>query len=151
MLAALTGASPWWWIIAGLVIGALELLTFSFLLIWPGMAAVAVGLALFVHPGLAGEWQVALFGLLAVGFTIAGRALRPNGEAEGERGSGALNRRGARLVGREVVIRNLSGDVAEVEVDGEFWRARSVGGALVAGAAAQVVSVEGATLVVSPR
>jgi membrane protein implicated in regulation of membrane protease activity len=151
VLSFLTGASPWWWIVAGLVIGSLELLTFSFLLIWPGLAAVAVGVALFVHPALSGEWQVALFGLLAIGFTIAGRALRSTGQAEGDRGVGALNRRGVRLVGREVVIRSLSGDVAEVEVDGELWRARSPEAPLAAGAAAEVVAVEGAMLVVRPR
>ncbi|MFN3613418.1 MAG: NfeD family protein [Rubrimonas sp.] len=151
MLDFLVGVSPWWWIIAGLAIGSLELLTFSFLLLWPGMAAVAVGLALFVHPDLSGEGQVALFGLLALGFTVAGRALRPNGEAEGDRAAGALNRRGARLVGRDVVVRGQSADLAEVEVDGEIWRARSCGAALTVGASAEVVALDGATLIVRPR
>ncbi|PIP97569.1 MAG: hypothetical protein COW75_05210 [Rhodobacterales bacterium CG18_big_fil_WC_8_21_14_2_50_71_9] len=127
MFAFLTGAAPWWWIIAGLALGAVEMLTFSYILIWPGLAAVAVGLWLFAQPGLSGGGQVALFALLSLAFAVAGRAwvMRrkpPPPEAAG------LNRRAARLVGRRArVAEALGGDLCEVEIEGERWRARGAG------------------------
>ena len=141
---------PWLWVGAGVVLAALEMLVPSFLLIWPGLAALAVGLVLFAVPSLGLAGQVALFAVLAVGFTLAGRAwvLRHRG-VSGDHP--LLNRRGARLVGHRGVARGaFSGGRGTVEVDGELWQARARGTVFPDGAV-EVVAAHGAELTVEPR
>ncbi len=148
MFAFLTGAAPWWWIIAGLALGAVEMLAFSYILIWPGMAAVAVGLWLFAHPALSGDWQVALFAALSLAFTLAGRAWVMRGGPTSSQNPG-LNRRAARLIGRRArVAEALGGDLCEVEIEGERWRARGAG-PLDPGAERAVRGVDGMTLLLA--
>jgi membrane protein implicated in regulation of membrane protease activity len=138
--------AAWLWIVAGLILGAVEMLSFSYVLIWPGMAAVLVGLWLFASPGTPLWSQVTAFAVLALVLTAAGRA------ALARRGAtpapGGLNRRAARLIGRQVRVRAVSDGIAEVEVDGEIWRARGDG--LAEGQVAAVEAVEGATLRLAP-
>lgn len=145
MLAFLAGASPWWWIIAGLVLAAAEALSFSLVLIWPALAATTVGLWLFVQPGLSPEGQLVLFAAFSIGFAVAGRAALARRRGAPEDGP-RLNRRGARLEGRRVRVLAWDGAMAEVEVDGERWRARMAGDAPTAQPYAVVAGVEGATL-----
>lgn len=133
----------WLWLIVGLALGVAEMLTGTYFLIWPGLAAAAVGLALFAAPGLGLGGQVALFALLALGLTVAGRAVvmrraRP--------AAGGLNRRGDRLVGRMARVRGVVDGVVEVEVDGELWRGRS-DARFAPGDAAEIAGLDGATLV----
>jgi membrane protein implicated in regulation of membrane protease activity len=139
--------AAWLWLVGGLVLGAAELLSFSYFLIWPGLAAVAVGLWLVAAPATELWTQVALFAVLALALTAAGRKLVAREGAAPA--AGGLNRRGARLVGRQVRVRSVTHDVAEVEVDGEIWRARGEG--LSEGETAVVASVDGATLVLRRR
>lgn len=71
----LTDISPWWWIAFGIALGVVEMATMSFFLIWPALAAIAVGLFLIVAPSTSGEIQIAVFAILAVVLTFAGRYL----------------------------------------------------------------------------
>lgn len=141
---------PWLWLGAGVALAALEMVVPSFLLVWPGLAAVAVGLVLFAAPSLGGSGQVALFAVLAVAFTLAGRAwvLRrrePAGDHPG------LNRRGARLIGHRGVAKGrFTGGRGTVEVNGELWQARARG-AIFPDGAVEVVAATGAELTVEPR
>lgn len=143
-------SAPWLWIGAGVALAALEMLVPSFLLIWPGAAALVVGLVLFVWPGLGLAGQGVLFAVLAVGFTLAGRAWimsrnRPGGDHP------ALNRRGRRLIGHRGTARGaFTGGRGAVEIEGELWQARARGVVLPDGAV-EVVGAEGTELVVEPR
>lgn len=148
MFAFLNGAAPWWWLIAALALGALEMLSFSYILLWPGLAALAVGLWLFLQPDLGGGGQVALFAVLSLAFTVAGRALvmRRPAPAGGRPG---LNQRAARLIGRQAVVATQAdGTAVEVEIDGELWRARCAL-PLTAGATVRITGVDGAILEVT--
>ena len=74
LFSSLDGASPWWWIALAIALGAVEMLTFTYFLIWIALAALAVGLAMIAIP-LGGQEQVIAFALLSILFTIAGRYL----------------------------------------------------------------------------
>lgn len=142
--------APWLWIGAGVALAALEMIVPSFLLIWPGLAALAVGLVLFAMPGLGLGGQGVLFAVLAIGFTLGGRAYVLRHKA-GPGDHPGLNRRGARLVGRRGVARGaFAGGRGSIEIDGELWQARATG-AVFPNGAVEVVGAEGAELIVAPR
>jgi|GEM_PF-6598628 inner membrane protein len=58
-------ASPWVWIVVGLVVAALEVVRPGRLAVWLGMAIIAVGLVLLVLPGISLAMQLGLFAVLA--------------------------------------------------------------------------------------
>lgn len=143
-------SAAWLWVGAGVALAALEMVVPSFLLLWPGAAALAVGLVLFVWPGLGVAGQAILFAVLAVGFTLAGRAWVISG-ARPPRAHPGLNQRGRRMVGHRGRARGaFVGGRGSVEIDGELWQARSRGVVLPDGAV-EVVGADGAELVVEPR
>ena len=85
MFGFLQAMSPWWWVAFAVALGALEMATMSFFLIWPALAALVLALVHWLMPGLGGEVQVVLFAALAVAMTFAGRGLLNrygDGEAE---------------------------------------------------------------------
>jgi membrane protein implicated in regulation of membrane protease activity len=142
--------AAWLWIIAGVALGAAEMLVPSFYLIWPGLAALAVGLTLLAVPSLGLAGQVTLFALLAVGLTLAGRRyLLDHLPQSGHRP--ALNQRGRRMIGRRGMARGrFTGGRGTVEIDGELWQARARG-AVVSDSDVEVVDAEGMTLTVEAR
>jgi membrane protein implicated in regulation of membrane protease activity len=150
LLDFLYGISPWWWVTLGVVLIGLEMATMSFFLIWPGFAALVIGLMLAFWPDLGGEAQVALFAGLAIAFTWIGRTIiARTGQAETDRPQ--LNRRTGRLIGRraKVVISFESGE-GKVEIDGVRWRARNTGAEVEKGAEVTVTGAEGMILKVEP-
>ena len=147
----LNGASPWWWIAAGIGLGIVEMLTFSFFLIGPGIAAVVVGVVLWMAPGMSGAIQMLIFAALSIGLTLAARGYvlnrKPDSEVPG------LNDRAAQMVGRMAVVVDgfAAGGTGNVEVDGVRWRAQlSEGaGAPAPGDVLRITDTRGMTLVVS--
>lgn len=143
-------AAPWLWITLGVALAAAEMLVPSFLLIWPGLAALAVGLVTFLWPSLGIAGQAVLFALLAVAFTLIGRRyLLDHLPVRGNRP--ALNQRSQRLIGHRGTARgSFSGGRGTVEIEGELWQARARG-PVVSEASVEVVAAEGLTLTVEPR
>ena len=61
----------WWhWLVLGLGLGLLELLVPSFFIIWFGLGALLVGLAMMVLPELSFTTQVALWTVASVAMTV---------------------------------------------------------------------------------
>ena len=151
LFSFLDGASPWWWIALGLGLGAVEIMTFSFFLIWPGLAAIAVGALMWVAPGMSGTMQLLMFAGLSIVLTLMGRWLvltrKPTSELPG------LNNRASQLVGRTAIVLDgfHAGGSGNVEVDGVRWRGRLTEGADVPapGSVLQVSGADGMTLVLS--
>ncbi|MEO0081948.1 MAG: NfeD family protein [candidate division WOR-3 bacterium] len=134
--------SPVFWIVAGLVIAALEMVVPGFFIIWFGVAGVVTGiLAIFIR----NQWaQFGIFlGLSAVlvmcSRLIARRITKPEPEPVGA----------MRLVGVEgVVVRTIEpGNPGRVKVIGEEWRAEA-SRAIPAGTRVKVVRVEGTRVMV---
>ena len=119
----LDGISPWWWVALALALGALELTTFSYYLLWLALAALSVGGALWVSPGLSGMGQLGLFAVLAVVWTVVGYlVVQRRAPEEVETG---LNNRAAALIGRKAVVSAaFEADIGSVEIDGIRWRGR---------------------------
>ena len=149
MIASLvTALGAWRWFVLGLVLLGLELVAPGTLLLWLGMAAVAVGLIAFaVDPG----WQIelvafAVLGLAAaVGWWFLGR---PDNAAPSDQPM--LNRRAERHVGKIFTLdQPIVNGEGRVRIDDTTWRVS--GPDLPAGARVTVTAVEGATLLVAPE
>lgn len=122
-LDILEGISPWWWVAAAFVLGAVEIATGTYVLIWICLAALQMAVLVWIAPGLSGELQLTVFAALAVAITFAGRwIIRVYGDGGQEHAT--LNNRGSHLVGRTGRVLSGDGDTGAVEVDGTRWRAR---------------------------
>ncbi len=149
-LGFLTGISPWWWVAAALALGAVEMMTMSFFLIWPALAALAIAGVLAVAPGLSGLMQVALFAILSMVATLAGRvALDRYGDGD-ESKPDALNRRTTYCIGKTGSVIDFAAGEGNVEVSGTRWRARwQNGNSARPGDTVRVTGADGMTLIVS--
>lgn len=155
LFAFLDGASPWWWIAFALALGAVEIVTFTYFMLWLSLAALSVGIALMLLPGLSGTAQLLGFGLFALVYTGLGWAWVRRRQATGD--APGLNRRAVALVGRQAVVAEpFEAGVGRVEVDGVRWRARLEPdpgrdpGPPEQGAVLTISGAEGATLIVTP-
>lgn len=123
LFAALDGISPWWWVALAILLAAAEMVTVTTVLISAAVAALATAIGLWIAPGLGGAGQIAIFGLLSILFTFAGRWLVARyGDLADQ--SGTLNKRAARLIGREAVVTQFAAEAGQVTIDGMPWPAR---------------------------
>lgn len=147
----LDGASPWWWVTFGVVLAVVEMATLSFFLIWPGLAALAVALILWLNPGMSGEYQLIFFAVFGIAFTWAGRiyVMRRGPGASDKPG---LNQRSASLVGRKgSAVKAFANGSGSIEIDGVPWPARLSEDLEVArGASLEVTNADGTLLIVTP-
>ena len=127
ILQALSEPSPWMWLAVGAVLLAVEIASTTTYLLWPGIAALLVGLLKFLVPPLNNEICVLLFAVLSVAATIAwkrspwGRAVRHT--------HATLNERSAQYRGRIVTAASdFIGTDGAVLVDDTRWSARSSDG-----------------------
>ena len=97
--SVLDGASAWWWIALAIALGAVEILTFTYFLIWIALAALTVGLAMVAFP-LGGQEQVVAFAVLSILYTLAGRFVLSKVRQTPSDTPG-LNRRSEQLIGRK--------------------------------------------------
>ncbi len=135
---------PWSWVVAGLVLLAIELVAPGGVFIWLGGAAVVTGLITLVTPlGLAVQW--AIFGVLSlIGLAgwVAIRRRTPN-----ETDSPHLNKRAARHRGKEGFLSEpIVGGTGRMELGDSVWRVK--GPELAVGHRVRIVGNQGTTLVV---
>jgi membrane protein implicated in regulation of membrane protease activity len=144
---AIQSLGAWAWILLGLALAALELLSPGVFLIWLGLAAIFTGLA---DGALDLSWQAStlFFAALSVAAVLVGRAIsRPAVQKDD---ASALNRRGEALVGRTFTLEApIVGGEGRVRVGDSSWRV--TGPDAPAGSAVRVVRVDGSTLVVERR
>lgn len=147
----LTGISPWWWVALALALAIIEMTTFSFFLIWPGIAAVFVAILMWIFPEMSGTWQILIFATVSVAFTLAGRWYVQNRKPESD--APGLNDRSEQLVGRTAVVIDgfAGGGLGNVEVDGVRWRGRMEEGSPrpEPGQVVDVTGAKGMTLVLT--
>lgn len=141
-MGLLEGISPWWWVALAILLAAAEMVTVTTFLISAATAALVTALWLWLVPDLSGAGQIAVFGLFAIAFTFAGRALV--GRFGTGDGPDKLNRRAAQLIGREAVVIDFAYQEGQVMVDGMPWPARLRDGGDAPPAPGQRVRVVGA-------
>ena len=122
MFTWLETLSPWWWVALGVGLAALEMVVFSFTLIWPGIAAIFMALIVWIAPGISGELQVAIFAVLSIALMFTGRSLvRKFGDGQPKTN---LNNRSAQMVGRQAKVVGYDLGEGHVEIDGLRWVAK---------------------------
>jgi inner membrane protein len=139
------GLAPyWWWLIAAVALGILELLAPGFFLVWMGAAAALTGVIVAVVP-MPVAWQLGLFVLLAFACVFAGRlhyARNPVASADPN-----LNARASRLIGQTVTVEQaFENGKGRVRVGDGVWNAR--GPDAPAGASVVIVAADGTCLTV---
>lgn len=137
--------SPWWWVAFGVGLGAVEMATMSFFLIWPAIAAIIMAVILWIAPGMQGEAHIAIYAVLAVVLTFAGRSyLRKFGDGAPET---SLNDRSAQMVGRQAKVTQFELGEGQVELDGLNWSANwPKGQTAEAGQVVKIISADGMSL-----
>lgn len=147
LFAFLAEASPWWWVALAIAIGAIEMVTFTYFLIWLALAAFGTGVGLWLFPGMSGVAQLTLFAVLAVAFTVAGRYWLAHRRATPSDAPG-LNRRSERVIGRTgKALDNFDGAEGAVLIDGVRWRARLTNGPALKDQKVSVIDADGMTLI----
>lgn len=148
MVELLSQLTAWHWLILGVVLLGLELLTGSTYILWPAVSALLVGVLLFIAPGLGWEMQMLLFFLLSVTTLVLGRTHLQKLVKGGEPSD--LNDPGLSMVGRQVkAVADFSGVEGRVAVGDTQWSGRMKEGTAVEGDLLRVDSVEGATLILT--
>lgn len=124
ILQMLTGMSPWWWVVVAFAFGSIEMATMTFFLIWPGLAALCMAGILALAPNVSGTMQIALFAIISIILTFAGRyLLNKYGDGAGDGGE-TLNKRSAYLVGQSAKVLEFDEGTGVVEIEGMRWRAQ---------------------------
>jgi membrane protein implicated in regulation of membrane protease activity len=139
----------WWWVALGLVLGAIELATpGGFVVIFFGVAALAVGLSELSGLGLPAWGQWLAFPILAI---VALRLFRKPLLARLQTGSaGDVDPIVSEVAVPVGVIE--PGQHGRAELRGATWKARNVGGtAITAGQRCRVVAVNGLQLDILPE
>jgi len=133
---------PWAWIIAGLVLLALELVVPGGFLLWLGIAGIVTGLAAMVQP-LTLPMQWGLFGVLSLVAIFAWLRFTRSRPQVNDRPY--LNRRAERLIGRVAVLEDpITGGYGRLMLEDTVWRV--AGPDLPAGTRVKVVGAEGTVL-----
>lgn len=113
--------NPWVWLIAGILLCALEALAPGLFLLWIGLAAVANGLLLSLV-ALDFAWAMLTFGAFTLIFVLAGRRIYGSRDSTSG-GSPFLNRRADALVGREARLEEgIVDGLGLVKIDDTVWR-----------------------------
>lgn len=137
----------WTWLVIGLVLAVLELLAPGVFFLWLAIAAAVTALAAFVAPALGWSVHLAIFAVLAVIITWAGK--RYVKQTEEPLDHQLLNKRGAQLVGREaVLIDAIENGAGRIKIGDSPWRVE--GPDLPVGHKVRIVAVDGASLTVEP-
>ncbi len=148
MLDLLAQMKASYWIILGVLLLILELVTGTTYILWPAIAALIVGIIAFT--GLFGwEMQFILFFLMSIVLLFVGHIyVRPRVKG-GEVSD--LNDRATAMVGLRVqAVVDFELGEGRVQVGDTQWRARVRDGNPKAGDELQVKSVKGTTLMVEP-
>ncbi len=149
-MAALTdflNAQPaWHWWALGALLLALEIASTTQYLLWPGIAALLIGVIKFVDPALDGRLAVVLFAVLSVAATVAWKR-SPWSKAYRSTHHN-LNDRSAQYVGRIVKAEvDFVHGRGAVRVDDTRWNASVIdGSAPIKGDSLQVSAADGAEL-----
>ena len=141
----LDGLNPWKWLIIAMLLLVTEMLTGSLFLLWPAIAAVIVGVVIFLLP-LGWEMQLVLFALISgLGLFWGEKYLRPRLAADGA--ADDLNDRGARMIGQRVsAISNFQLGKGRVKVGDTEWAASIEQGDPKKGDELRIIAVSGASV-----
>lgn len=146
IIAFIDQMSYWHWFAFGSLLLIVEIFSPTFYFMWPGIAAVVVGVLKLFIPDL--SWQIALtvFGVMSVVSTIIWATLYRRGKTKDP--ASRLNRRTLAFTGRRAVVaEGFRSGRGPVLLDDTRWQAISDDGSdLEPGSAVEITGAEGAIL-----
>lgn len=137
----------WWiWLALGLGLAAAEVMTQTFVLIWFGVAAVVVGVVLWLLPAPGQEAQLAGFAVLSLLLLVPAWMIRARLRRHRHRsGPELINDRAAQHMGRTLVLTEpIAHGRGRAFIGDTLWQLS--GPDLAAGSAVRVVGADGMTL-----
>jgi membrane protein implicated in regulation of membrane protease activity len=138
----LAANAPWAWIIAGLILLALELVVPGGFLLWLGIAGLITGLVVLFQP-IAWPFQWLMFGVLALVAIFIWTRWTRNRAGQSDRPY--LNRRTDTFIGHEAVLEQpITDGFGRLALGDTIWRIS--GPDLPAGQKIRVVGSDGAVL-----
>ncbi|HGM5484264.1 TPA: NfeD family protein [Serratia marcescens] len=145
----LIAANPlWFWLSLGGVLLAAEMLGAGGYLLWSGVAALLVGVLIWLLPQLSWAWQGAIFAVLTVVVAYLWWYWLRRRPAAASGGSPVLNQRNRQLIGtRATLTEPMHNGMGRINIGDSSWRAQAAED-LLAGTEVEVVAVEGVTLVI---
>ena len=137
------------WLVLGVILMLVEVVTGTTYILWPAIAALFLGVMVFILPVLGWQMQLLLFFILSTALMFIGhKYIRPKMKG-GEPSD--LNDRARSMVGMRVkAIADFDTGRGRVQVGDTQWRASMNSGDAKAGDELRVVSVKGTTLTVEP-
>ena len=142
LIALLVSYGAWAWIVAGVVLLALELVVPGGIFLWLGVAGIVTGLASMFQP-ISYPLQFLIFGVLSLVTIFAWLRYTKGREPVSDRP--LLNQRAERFVGHEAVLNEpIRGGYGRVSIDDSIWRI--AGPDLAAGQRIRIVGHDGAVL-----
>ncbi|HEY9080071.1 NfeD family protein [Magnetovibrio sp.] len=138
----------WHWLIAGVILIALEMAVPGVVFMWIGIAAIITGGVAWASPDLAFEWLLIIFAVLSVLSVVLGRTYLKRHPLQSDHPK--LNRRGEQYVGRHFTLSEpIVGGFGKIKVDDSTWKV--AGEDMPQGAKVEVVAVDGVVLKVEAR
>ncbi len=135
----------WFWLSAGVLMAAAEIVAPGFFLMWLGVAAIITGVVAWIMPDLGVPAQVGLFAVLSIIAVYAARKWLVDNPITSD--DPLLNDRGGRLAGEVVtVIEAIENGKGRVKVGDSVWIARGADAA--EGSKVRVTGAQGAELLV---
>ena len=136
----------WHWFVFGGLLLLLEMLAPGALFLWPGIAAVVMGIVTFLFPTLPWTMTIPIWAILSVIAAFGWRAYRIKNPAPVDPAASTLNQRGSQYVGRQFTLaKPVVNGVGEMKVDDTIWKVVSDSD-FVAGATVRVTAVDGTSL-----
>lgn len=121
MTAFLEGITFWHWLVLGGVLITIEVLASAIYFLWLGISALAVGVVLWVFPGMAWEYQVIAFAVLAIASVVLVRQYMAAHPALTDEPN--LNRRGHQYVGQTFTLEDaVVNGRGKIRVDDSTWK-----------------------------
>lgn len=112
--------TPWFWLILGLCLLAVEVLGTAGYMLWLGLSALLVGLALFLLP-LTGLWQILLFVALSLISTYFWWRYQHQKDHQNEQ-EGDLNRPSKSLIGQRAFLsEDLINHQGRLQIGNSNW------------------------------
>jgi hypothetical protein len=136
--------SYWHWLVFGLTLIVFEMLLPSAVFLWPGLAAVAVGIMVFATPAVSMHVCVLIWAVLSVALAFGWQAYRKKNPASAPISS--MNNRGAQYIGRHYTLaKDIVNGTGELNVDDTRWKVIS-NTDHSAGTKVKVIGLEGTSL-----
>lgn len=135
----------WHWLVLGLGLIILEITLFgAFFILWPGAAAIIVGLLMLLIPDMSWHLQFVVWGILSIACVVVWYFYRKRNPVSSD--EPLLNRRGEQYVGRTFTLEeDVVNGLGTVRVDDSRWKIEAQED-FSKGTQIKVVSVDGTIL-----